>query len=570
MISDTYFKPQIFVLFLFANQLLWAQTQTNGLPVETIFTFPGPLPNTLPDEGDFGKGIIDLGGLEVAQVSISNSTAQRVWSTYEGGGDNMGFSIFEPINLPPNFFKLGFYAQPNNQKLFGSILVARSVNLSNLLPPEDYLEVGNTASLNIKQDGPAYVWQPVCHNGYQAVGMFVTTSPEKPLPLTQQYTSCVRSEFTEASEADGLLWGINGVSVFKLRPVIRGTQATGVYTGTFSFQGLSSSTPLPPLFSLRNTKLDMYSCMPSEAQTRVLFQTYSPLIYFHPDEDFLPSSVDWFFTNGALLYQKGNESNPVPIQPNGTNLPQGGSDDDLFWLDYPVDKTQKEMVKRGDLSSTKVYLHIKPMFGGTFTDIVVWVFCPFNGNANLKFLFIKRLSLGDIGEHIGDWEHVTLRISNFNGMLWRVYFSQHSGGALMEACDLEYVDGGNKPVIYSSLHGHAMYSKPGLVLLGNDGNNGIRNDMDRSDKVLDCGSGYEVISGLSGVVEPPWINYLRKWGPQVQYNIDKSLEGFAKILPWFIRKSFYKLISKIPVEILGEEGPTGPKEKLSWTGDEKY
>ncbi|ESQ32471.1 hypothetical protein EUTSA_v10005422mg [Eutrema salsugineum] len=569
MFNDTYLKPLLFYLFLFVNQLSWAETptnlQTNGLPVETTFTFPGPLPSMLPDHGVFGKGTIDLGGLEVKQLSISNSTAQRVWRTYEGGRDNMGFSIFEPINLPPNFFKLGFYAQPNNQKLFGWILVARDVSGSNLRPPSDYIEAGNTASLNIKQDGPVYLWQPVCLNGYQAVGLFITTSPQKP-PLTQEHISCVRSEFTEQSEADTLVWGIKEMSVFNLRPINRGIQATGVYTGTFSSQ-MQNSAPLPYLFCLKNTKFDM-SSMPSQNQTRVLFQTYSPKIYYHPEEDFLPSSVDWFFSNGALLYQKGNESNPVPVQPNGSNLPQGGSNDDLFWLDYPVDKSAKEKVKRGDLGNTKVYLHIKPMFGATFTDIVVWIFCPFNGNARLKFLFIKRLSLGDIGEHIGDWEHITLRISNFNGELWRVYFSQHSKGSLMEACELEFEGSENKPVIYSSLHGHAMYSKPGLMLQGN-GKNGIRNDMARSDKVLDCGLGYEVIAGLD-VVEPPWTNYLRKWGPHVRYDIDKSLQSFAKVLPGFIRKSFRKFIRKIPFEVLGEDGPTGPKVKGTWTGDEIY
>lgn len=567
---ETYFKPLFFSLFLFVNQFPWAETRANlqtndanGLPVETTFTFPGPLPTMLPGNGSFGKGTIDLGGLEVTQVSISNSTAQRVWRTYEGGRDNMGFSIFEPINLPPNVFKLGFYAQPNNQKLFGWILVARDVSGSNLRPPVDYIEVGNTTSLNIKQDGSAYFWQPVCLNGYQAVGLFVTTSPQKP-PLKQESISCVRSEFTEQSEADTLVWGTKEMSVFNLRPIKRGTQETGVYTGTFSFQKLNPTLPIS-FFCLRNTKLDM-SYMPSKDQSRVLFQTYSPLIYFHPKEDFLPSSVDWFFSNGALLYQKGNESNPVPIQPNGSNLPQGGSDDDSFWLDYPVDEKAKEKVKRGDLGNTKVYLHMKPMFGGTFTDIVVWIFCPFNGNARLKFLFMS-LSLGDIGEHIGDWEHVTLRISNFNGELWRVYFSQHSGGALVDACDLEF-ESGNKPVIYSSLHGHAMFPKPGLVLQG-DGRNGIRNDMARSEKLLDCGLGYEVISGLD-VVEPPWTNYSRKWGPHVHYNIDKILNSFGKILPTFIWKSFRNFISKIPSEMLGEDGPAGPKVKASWTGDEKY
>uniref|UniRef100_M4F8S4 FAD dependent oxidoreductase domain-containing protein n=1 Tax=Brassica campestris TaxID=3711 RepID=M4F8S4_BRACM len=445
-----------------------------------------PLPPILPHEVHFGKGTIDLGGLEVKQVSISNTTAKRVWRTYEGGRDSMGFSIFEPINLPANFFKIGFYAQPNNQKLFGWILVARDVSGRSLRPPVDYIEVWNTASLDIKQDGHAYFWQPVCLKGYKPVGVIVTTSSQKP-PMKKKSISCVRSELTEQSEADTLVWGFKGVSVVNLRPVQRGTQATGVYTGTFSFQQLNSS-PLPYLFCLKNTKLNMSSNIPSKAQTRALFKTYSPLIYFHPKENFLPSSVHWFFANGALLYKKGNESNPIPIQPNGTNLPQGGSNDNLFWLDFPLDKTAKEKVQRGDLRNTKVYLNIKPMFGGTFTDIAVWIFCPFNGNAHLKFLFIKSLSLGQIGEHVGDWEHVTLRISNFNGKLWRVYFSQHSGGTLVDACDLEYVEGANKPVIYSSLHGHAMFSKPGLVLQGKR-KYGIRNDMARSDKWLDCGKG---------------------------------------------------------------------------------
>ncbi|CAN7052417.1 hypothetical protein Bca4012_075243 [Brassica carinata] len=533
------------------------------LPVETSFKFPSPLPVIPPGgEKNFGNGKIDLGGLEVIQVSISESTSQRVWRAFEGGPDNMGVSIFEPINLPAGFFTLGFYAQPNNRMLFGWVLVAKDVSGNSLRPPIDYMELGNTTSVVVKQDGPAYFWQPLCPNGYGAVGVFVTTSPVKP-SLRQESISCVRTDHTvQMSEADAWVWGIEGVTVSSLRPENRGTEAAGVYTGTFSFQQLNF--PLPSLSCLRNTKFDL-SSMPSQDQTRDLFRAYSPLIYFHPNEEFLPSSVDWVFSNGALLYQKGNESNPVPVQPNGSNLPQGGSDDGLYWLDYPADESARERVKRGDLGNTKVYLHIKPMFGGTFTDIVLWIFLPFNGNAHLKILFMKSLSLGNVGEHIGDWEHVTLRISNFNGELWRVYFSEHSGGSLVEACDLEF-QGGNKPVAYASLHGHAMFSRPGLVLQGQDGN-GIRNDMARSDKFFDTSTGYEVIAG-QGIVEPPWLNYFRKWGPTVQHDLEKTIDGFAKTLPGFLRKKFRELTDKIPHEVLEEDGPTGPKVKQSWNADE--
>uniref|UniRef100_A0A1J3IJG5 Vacuolar protein sorting-associated protein 62 n=1 Tax=Noccaea caerulescens TaxID=107243 RepID=A0A1J3IJG5_NOCCA len=534
-----------------------------ALAVETPFKFPSPLP-TLPQGGGFARRTIDLGGLEVSQVSTFN----KVWCTYEGGPDNLGATFFEPSSIPSGFSILGYYAQPNNRRLFGWVLTARDLSNNTLKPPVDYTLVANTESLKIKQDGPGYFWQPVAPDGYQAVGLIVTNSSQKP-PLDK--LRCVRSDLTEQCEADTPIWESNGANVSNLRPTTRGTQATGVSVGTFTYQTQNAS-PLA-LSCLKNTKFDL-SAMPNGSQIGVLFQTYSPLIYFHPDEEYLPSSVNWYFSNGALLYKRGEESNPVSIESNGSNLPQGGSNDGTYWLDLPVDKKGKERVKKGDLESAKVYLHIKPMLGATFTDVAIWVFYPFNGPARAKVKFVN-LPLGKIGEHIGDWEHATLRISNFNGELWRMFLSQHSGGVWIDACDLEFGGGGggsNKPVAYASLHGHAMYPKPGLVLQGDDGV-GIRNDTAKSKKVIDTGSGYEVIAaeygdGDGGVAEPPWLNYLRKWGPKIDYNVDDDVKRIERLLPGSLKKAFVKFSRKIPDEVYGEDGPTGPKLKGSWSRDE--
>ncbi|CAN6844984.1 unnamed protein product [Brassica oleracea] len=531
-----------------------------ALPVETPFKFPSPLP-TLPQGNGFAKRTIDLGGLEVSQVSTFN----KVWSTYEGGPDNLGATFFEPSSVPSGFSILGYYAQPNNHQLFGWVLTARDLSSNTLKSPLDYTLVANTESLKIKQDGPGYIWLPVPPDGYQAVGLLVTTTSQKP-PLDK--LRCVRSDLTEQCEADTWIWGTNGVNVSNLRPNIRGTQATGVCVGTFTWQPQNSSPP--SLSCLKNTKLN-FSTMPNGSQIGVLFNTYSPLIYLHPDEEYLPSSVNWYFSNGALLYKQGQESNPNPIESNGTNLPQGGSNDGSYWLDLPIDKKAKERVKKGDLQNTKAYLHIKPMLGATFTDIAIWLFYPFNGPARAKVKFIN-LPLGRIGEHIGDWEHVTLRISNFTGELWRVFLSQHSGGVWLDACDLEFQGGGsNKPVAYASLHGHAMYAKPGLVLQGDD-DVGIRNDTAKSKKVVDTGLGYEVVAAEyegGGVVEPPWLNYYRKWGPKIDYSVDDDVKRVARLLPGALKKAFVNFAKKIPDEVYGEDGPTGPKLKGNWAGDEK-
>jgi len=220
-----------------------------------------------------------------------------------------------------------------------------------------------------------------------------------------------------------------------------------------------------------------------------------------------------FFENGGLLHKRGDEGNPVPITPNGSNLPQGGSDDGAYWLNEPDDFDARDRVERGDLAIARVYMHVKPMFGATFTDIAIWIYYPFNGPAKIRFGLIDY-QLPHIGEHIGDWEHVTLRVNNFNGELQSIYFSQHKGGTWLDATDLEFQEG-NKAAVYASRYGHAFYSKPGLVLDGRDGT-GLRNDCEKADLYLDTGASYTLVAAEylgSAVVEPPWLNYLRKWGP---------------------------------------------------------
>ncbi|GKV22016.1 hypothetical protein SLEP1_g31921 [Rubroshorea leprosula] len=502
-------------------------TKSKALPIETLFRLPSPLPTWPPSEG-FGSGVIDLGGLLVRQLS----SFTKIWATYQGGPDDLGATFFEPSEMPEGFFLLGCYSQPNNKPLFGWVLVAKddSTDASLLAKPVDYTLVWSSESLNMKKDGNAYFWLPTPRDGYKTMGHVITNSPEKP---SLDKIRCVRSDFTDGCEADTWIWGpqknVNetGFNVFSVRPSIRGSQAMGVSVGTFAAGNGNGSVNLA---CLKNAKSDL-SYMPNLHQIEILFQAYSPWIYFHPNEKHLPSSVSWYFIKGALLYKKGEESNPVVIEPTGANLPQGGSNDGAYWLDLPVDEGAKERVKKGDLSNSQAYLHVKPMLGATFTDMAIWVFYPFNGPARAKVEFIN-VDLGKIAE-------------------------------------LEF-QGGNKPVSYSSLNGHAIYSKPGLVLQGSSGI-GIRNDTAKSTMLMDTGRQFSVVAADhlgSTVTEPPWLNYFRGWGPKISYNIDDQIKTVEKALPGKLKSVFEKAVKSIPKEVLGEEGPTGPKVKANWTGDE--
>ncbi|KAL8521417.1 hypothetical protein ACS0TY_011802 [Phlomoides rotata] len=538
------------------------------LPISTTFKLPSPLP-AWPEGGDFATGVVDLGGLQVRKIT----TFQKIWETQEGGPENVGVTCFEPSAIPDGYSMLGSYAQPNNQPLFGWILVGKTDASDQsgdiLKQPTGYTLLSTQAS---SSKGSAYFWLPTPPDGYKAVGLVLTASPEKP---SDDKIRCVRSDFTDELERDRWIWGqgavesAGGMSLYGLRPKNRGTKAQQLSVGTFVIENSTTTTSdgnyTIPLSCLKK-KNSSLSAVPNISQIEALVKTYSPYIYFHPKETYFPSSVNWYFSNGALLYKTGEESNPIPIEPNGSNLPQGGSNDGSYWLDLPVNQQEKERVKKGDLQSAEGYIHVKPVLGATFTDIQIWLFYPFNGPATAKLGIIEHIPLGKIGEHVGDWEHVTLRISNFDGILYKVYLGQHSTGTWVDSCLLKFREG-NKFVGYSARNGHGSYYKEEVVLQGG-GSIGIRNDTEKSDMVMDTGAKFTVVAA-DGVVEPPWLNYTRKWGPKIEYDRVNELERVERLVPTNLKSSFQSLVNALPNEVYGEDGPTGPKMKNFWDGDER-
>uniref|UniRef100_A0A0E0QA86 DUF946 domain-containing protein n=1 Tax=Oryza rufipogon TaxID=4529 RepID=A0A0E0QA86_ORYRU len=531
---------------------------TAALPIETAFSLPAPLPSwpSSVSDGGFAKGSIDLGGLEVRQVT----TFAKVWSTGQDGG---GATFFRPEQVPAGFSALGHYAQRNDRPLFGHVLVARDVSGGVLLaPPLDYTPVWSS------QDGAAHFWLPTPPDGYRAIGVAVTASPDKP---PRDEVACVRADFTDACEAEATVWDKDGFSAVALRPAVRGVDARGVHAGTFVLaRSDATAASASALACLKNNGAAYTSCMPDLAQVNALLAAYAPQLFLHPDEPYLPSSVTWFFQNGALLYQKGSQT-PTPVAADGSNLPQGGGNDGGYWLDLPVDNSQRERVKKGDLPGAKVYVQAKPMLGATATDLAVWFFYPFNGPARAK-VGPLTIPLGKIGEHVGDWEHVTLRVSNFSGELLRMYFSQHSAGAWVDAPQLEYLDGGNRPSAYSSLHGHALYPRAGLVLQGDARLGvGIRNDCDRGSRLDTGGAGRcevvsaEYLGGGGGGVAAAEHVAVAEWGPREEYDIGREINRVAKLLPRSTRERLRKLVESVFVG----EGPTGPRMKGSWRNDER-
>lgn len=542
------------------------------------FSLPSPLPQWPKGQG-FATGRINIGELEVVKVT----KFQCIWNCTPQRGKK-GATFYKPVGIPDGFFTLGHYCQPNDQPLRGYVLAAREVEAEQLnngcihesisqIPavtkPLNYTLIWSSKS---PHEECAYVWLPNAPVGYKAMGFIVTNEPDEP---EREEVRCIRDDLTESCETCDMILNtvstssLNPLRVWNTRPCKRGMFCRGVDVGTFFCSTSMVFGDELSISCLKNLDSTLHA-MPNIDQIHALIKHYGPTVFFHPDEDYLPSSVAWFFKNGALLYSNG-KSKGESIDSRGLNLPRGGENDGEFWLDLPDDNDQKQYVKRGNIESAEFYVHVKPASGGSFTDIVMWVFCPFNGPATLKAGLVN-IPMTKVGEHVGDWEHFTLRLSNFTGELWSMYFSEHSGGEWVDVSDLEFI-GGNKPIVYLSKCGHASFPHPGTYIQGSSKLGlGIRNDVARSKKVMDSSSKYQIVAAeyLGDVItEPDWLQYMREWGPTIVYDSRSEIDKILNHLPFFFRFSVEILIELFPTEIYGEEGPTGPKEKDNWFGDER-
>uniref|UniRef100_A0A1D1ZKI7 Vacuolar protein sorting-associated protein 62 n=1 Tax=Anthurium amnicola TaxID=1678845 RepID=A0A1D1ZKI7_9ARAE len=560
----------------------WSRVAPQRVPGDTDpFSLPSPLPAWPQGEG-FAKGRICIGELEVLQVT----KFQSIWSC-SLFSESSGATFYKPVEIPDGFYSLGHYGQPNNHPLHGFVLVAREVDISKTLAnqqirtvselpamqkPVDYTLVWSTDDwTDDNYDGCGYFWLPSPPEGYRAMGYVVTNKPEKP---SLEEVRCVRSDLTGTCETTDIIFNSEAMSlrnpfkVWMTRPRARGMWAKCLSVGTFFCSSDGGSEDNLGISCLKNLSPSLHA-MPNLDQVNALIKHYGPTVYFHPDEIYLPSSLPWFFKNGAMLYTRGGAVGE-PIDSKGSSLPQGGRNDGEYWIDLP-DGSRGSYVKHGSLESAELYVHVKPALGGTFTDLAMWVFCPFNGPVTLK-VGPLNFPLSRIGEHVGDWEHFTLRVSNFTGELWSIYFSQHSGGEWVDASRLEYIEG-NRAIVYSSKSGHASFPHPGNYLQGSEKLGiGIRNDTGKSNYFVDSSVRYEIIAAEylgDAVTEPCWLQYMREWGPTVIYSSRSELEKIISFLPFTLRFSVENIFAKLPVELYGEEGPTGPKEKNMWEGDER-
>ncbi|XP_059352054.1 uncharacterized protein LOC130688756 [Daphnia carinata] len=169
-----------------------------------------------------------------------------------------------------------------------------------------------------------------------------------------------------------------------------------------------------------------------------LIRTWSPLIWLHSEEKFLPSSVEFFLPEVTI---QNNESAIVQEYVTPENLIGGEASVTLHMqtrepLDCPscynLDMFFGQAIENGGVPTYTIYREYDDAFNTL--DVSYFAFYPYNrGKDACVGVPINGSCAGaekNLGNHVGDWEHNALRFRN--GQPYLIHLNVHSFGAYYE------------------------------------------------------------------------------------------------------------------------------------------
>jgi hypothetical protein len=157
----------------------------------------------------------------------------------------------------------------------------------------------------------------------------------------------------------------------------------------------------------------------------------------------------------------------------------------------------------------------------------------------LTIMNLSRSNTLNLGNHVGDWEHVMVRFSN--GSPQSIWYSQHANGQAFRYTTVE--KSGDRPIAYSSKGSHANYAIsgthdhtiPNLNLPGgvleDYTDKGVMWDPLLSANFYKFDAAKSAFSAYDGQAPTAWLNFKGRWGDEEYPKSDKRqviLFGQAK------------------------------------------
>ena len=298
--------------------------------------------------------------------------------------------------------------------------------------------------------------------------------------------------------------------------------------------------------------MDVLSSVEFDPSRQEVLVQYAPRVWLHSAEEYFPSSVEFGFPSMTRF-----------VGPDGNYWVRSTID-----LDSPSDDSLAFFL--GDLDDAPVYAYYADK-GNDIVDLVYFFYYPYNRG--------KEVVDTIWGNHVGDWEHITVRLMRGPDDALtplQVYLSAHSFGGAYDWADIERLD--THPVVYSAKGSHGVWSTPGDHVYMSIGEEvlGVCVTLVCTDltDLTDAGIAWDTWEnvagfdhgakeGLAGQTWPVWMSEDFK-APGAQ---PVDVPGGGAIFRWGNEEDCSTLGVDIS-DLIGvcrlEDGPTGPVSKDTW------
>ncbi|KAF9258254.1 hypothetical protein L218DRAFT_948500 [Marasmius fiardii PR-910] len=184
-------------------------------------------------------------------------------------------------------------------------------------------------------------------------------------------------------------------------------------------------------------------------ENAALAQKYAPQWRFHKDEVYFASTVEWFLANVDEVNDSGAIVNADPTVQTVDDPANQGSG---LYLATDIDANRNGWLKGlnplQNPSNVAVYTFVAPKANGV-TDVYYWLFTPFNEGKDVPVV-------GRVGDHVGDWERLTVR--TVNGEATQVDYHAHSDtGSTVPFSEAPKFDNGARPIGYIAKGSHGIW-----------------------------------------------------------------------------------------------------------------
>lgn len=273
---------------------------------------------------------------------------------------------------------------------------------------------------------------------------------------------------------------------------------------SISLRTLAEMLDVKPPISLRRVieEGSRYAHLPPP-QIAEYIRKFAPEVRIHPEEQYLPSLVEWYLhrirmrfdvqggSDDAILGKGQVTLENIANQSNREQESGAGYPSDFF-LQIPNDGDE-ESTRRGFLGSAACYAHTLPYTD--YTDIQYWFFYPYNGD----------ITPGPLNfAHEGDFEHITVRVS-YSGEMVQAFYAAHGEEGRWHSPKDITINSSGRPVVYSAKSSHASYLTSGEQK---------RESFLPNDHTADGGPVWNTWDNLSRLDEtnPNWIRFSGRWG----------------------------------------------------------